>query len=152
MATKTNSGGYTLSEFIAEYQVENITIDKYFLKQVLKATGSSSSGKFIINEDSYLIKYLDELNQDLNTVTLSDQEKSKYRYNPKLLSFDIYGTTELWFFIMWANELYTTTEFNLDTGRIKLYKGTVVQKLERILDLEDEFRRENDADIQKQLA
>jgi len=147
MATKTNTGGSTLEEFIAEYRVENLTIDKYFLQQVIDATGSSSSGKIVINEDSFLSKYMDEFEDAKSVVTLSDEEKSKYRYNPKLMSFDVYGTTELWFLILWANELYSSTEFTLETNRLIMYNSTILEKLERIIDLNYEIKKENADDV-----
>ena len=147
MATKTNTGGSTLEEFIAEYRVENLTIDKYFLQQVIDATGSSSSGKIVLNEDSFRSKYLDEFEDAKSFVTLSDEEKSKYRYNPKLMSFDVYGTTELWFLILWANELYSSTEFTLETNRLTMYNSTILEKLERIIDLNHEIKKENANDV-----
>ena len=147
MATKTNTGGSTLEEFIAEYRVENLTIDKYFLQQVIDATGSSSSGKIVLNEDSFRSKYLDEFEDAKSVVTLSDEEKSKYRYNPKLMSFDVYGTTELWFLILWANELYSSTEFTLETNRLTMYNSTILEKLERIIDLNHEIKKENANDV-----
>ena len=73
----------------------------------------------------------------------------KYKYNPKLLSFDIYGTTELWFLILEANELHSATQFNNQV--IYLFRTDVVEKMTRILNLEVDTKNYNEEEISKAL-
>ena len=81
-------------------------------------------------------------------ITLSNEEYSKYRYNPKVLSYDIYGTTELWFLILEANELHSINEFNSRT--IYLFKTDIVEKMTRILNLELDSKNYNEEEISKE--
>ena len=52
---------------------------------------------------SIINKYRDFLSDITYEVTLTDVEYMKYRYAPKTLSQDLYGTTEYWFIIMELN-------------------------------------------------
>ena len=49
---------------------------------------------------------------------LSEPEKEKYRYSPKKLSYDLYGTTELWADLLKLNGCVSITEFEPDFIRV----------------------------------
>lgn len=65
--------------------------------------------------------YIDELNELLVDVVMSESEFLKYRYRPKLLAFDIYGNAELDFLILAMNGICNMKEF--DSKNIKLIKN-----------------------------
>ena len=65
--------------------------------------------------------YIDELNELLVDVVMSESEFLKYRYRPKLLAFDIYGNAELDFLILAMNGMCNMKEF--DSKNIKLIKN-----------------------------
>lgn len=44
--------------------------------------------------------------------TLSDKEYQKYRYNPKRLSYDIYGSTEYYYIILFLNDICNIKDFD----------------------------------------
>ena len=71
------------------------------------------------------------------------------RYNPKLLSYDVYGTTELWFFILMANEIYTITEFDL--RKVKMFDAAIISKLNRMLELDKEFLEINSMEVMNEI-
>lgn len=56
--------------------------------------------------------FLYELKKDCLTVTLSDEEWVKYRYRPKILANDVYGTTEVYFLILLLNDMCDIKEFD----------------------------------------
>lgn len=142
---KSNRGSiWTLDDFVQEYQAEDIRIDAFYLKQVLW-DNSSMKNKVVINEDSIIDKYMNELESTKKVIELSTPEYYKYRYNPKLLSYDIYGTTELWFLILIANELYTISEFDLK--KIIVFDPTIITKLNHMLDLDSEFLDTNAMEV-----
>lgn len=146
MATSTQSGVSTLTEFIEEFNVESIKVNSFFLKEVFDRYNGE---KAVMSGDSIITKYLDELRGDTHTVALSDEEFAKYQYNPKLMSFDVYGTTELWFLILLANELYSATQFNMQT--LRMYKPNALSKIERIIELDKEIMDLNDDETRKEL-
>ena len=90
-----------------------------------------------------------ELKEIKIKVTLDENEYSKYRFNPKLLSYDIYGTTELWFLILEANELHSISQFDIKT--IYLFSTDIVEKMTRILNLEKAAKNYNEEEISSAL-
>lgn len=68
------------------------------------------------NTYNVLSDYLDELRSDYCLkITLSDDQLMKYKYNPKLLCFDIYGNQELAFIILLINDMCDVKEFTKKT-------------------------------------
>lgn len=66
---------------------------------------------------SYVVKnvlndYLPELKGMAKKILLSDKEYEKYKYKPKLLSYDIYGTTEYYIYILMVNDMCNIYEFD----------------------------------------
>ena len=131
----------TMSDYISQYNSEEITFPEFFLKQVFDVNNK----KMIVNFNSLVIKYMPELESLKTKITLTNEEHAKYKYNPKLLSYDLYGTTELWFLILEANELRSITEFNSKT--IYLFKTDILEKMSRILNLEQIPKDYNEEEI-----
>lgn len=121
----------TIKDYITQYNNEDITFSEFFLKQVFV---TDAGKKLLMNFENLIIKYMPELKEMKVKVSLSNEEYSRYKFNPKLLSFDIYGTTELWFLILEANELHTISQFDFKT--IYLFRADIVEKAARILNLE----------------
>lgn len=81
--------------------------------------------------------YLDNLEEDVFKVTLTDQEYAKYKYKPRLLSNYLYGSTEFFFVILALNGIATEKEFTSQT--IKLLSADKMKELiEKIYTLEQE--------------
>lgn len=148
MTTGNASGAWTLENFIREYGSEDIRIDAFYLKQIF-FDALKMNHKVVLNDQSIIDKYIEELNENKQIVEFNTEEYYKYRYNPKLLSYDVYGTTELWFFILMANELFSISEFNL--RRVIMYDAAIISKLSRILDMDSEFLEINSMNIKKSL-
>ena len=134
---------YTLSDFIREYSVEDLRVDAFHLKEVFFQNGMKH--KIVVNGDNIADKYSAELEENKKIVEFTTKEYYKYRYNPKLLSYDVYGTTELWFFILMANEIYTITEFDL--RKVKMFDAAIISKLNRMLELDKEFLDINSMEV-----
>ena len=128
----------TIKDYITQYNNEDITFSEFFLKQVFI---TDAGKKLLMNFENLIIKYMPELKEMKVKVTLSNEEYSRYRFNPKLLSFDIYGTTELWFLILEANELHTISQF--DSKTIYLFRADIIEKAARILNLEVDNKNYN---------
>lgn len=148
MATTTQSNAITtVEDFIQEYDVETIRMDTVFLRQVFWEKGMGH--KLVVAESALIDKYLEEIEQHKTAITLSTTEYYKYRYNPKLMAYDVYGTTELWFLLMAANELYSVIDFDLRV--VKAYRTDILQKIDRMLSLEHEFKVINDDEVRAEL-
>ena len=138
---------YTLSNFIREYGVEELRVDAFHLKEVFFQDGMNH--KIVVNGDNIADKYAIELEENKKTVEFTTKEYYKYRFNPKVLSYDLYGTTELWFFILMANEIYTISEF--DFKELKLFDASIISKLNRMLELDKEFLEINSMEVMKEI-
>lgn len=71
----------------------------------------------IIDEIEYPIanvldNYISDLKKQTVTVVFSEAEYLKYKYKPRLLSYNVYGNTELYFVILALNNICTAKEFN----------------------------------------
>ena len=119
MATKTAQEPSTLEEFISAFNTESVRVSSFMLKDVASSDGTR---QIIIAGNSIVTKYLPELLEDAETITLTNEEFYKYKYNPKRLSYDVYGTTELWSMILDLNELYSATQFNLSSLLFYFYR------------------------------
>lgn len=138
---------WTLDDFISEYAAEELRIDAFFLKQVFWEQAYMKH-KIVVNESSIVDKYMNELESTKRIVELTTKEYYKYRYNPKLLSYEIYGTTELWFFILMANELYSSTEFDL--RKVILFDATIITKVNRMLEMDNDFLEINSMEVKSE--
>ncbi len=135
----------TVKEYIDAYTNEELVSSAFYLKQVF----STSKTKMLVNFNNLTVKYLPELRQIKIKISLSNEEYAKYKYNPKVLSYDVYGTTELWFLILEANELHSVSEFNFRT--IYLFRTDIVEKMTRILNLELDSKNYNEEEISTEL-
>lgn len=86
--------------------------------------------------------YIDELSSVCVNVQLSDKELMKYSYNPGLLAYDVYGSTELEFIILKLNGVIDPKDFNFPT--IKLVEVSVLEDiLSTIYSAENKFIKYN---------
>ena len=60
---------------------------------------------------SFTNKYKDFLNTIIVDVSLTDEERAKYRYKPKMVSYDSYNTTEFWNDLLIINNFFSLSEF-----------------------------------------
>jgi hypothetical protein len=70
-----------------------------------------SSRNIEIPFSSLTNKYRDFLNKIVKTIELDDKLIARYRYRPKMVSYDLYETTELWNDILILNHCFSTYEF-----------------------------------------
>jgi hypothetical protein len=124
---------YTIKEFITNYGVDDFTYDTLFYKDVF----NTSKGNILINGNSILDRYANELPNYKTRLTFDESDYRKYSYNPKILSYDIYGTTELWFLILHANELTSSSQFDMEKPYV--YNGGVVSMIVSALDMEKTY-------------
>jgi len=70
--------------------------------------------------DNIIYTYIDELKKYIVPVKLTDMELVRYKYKPKLLAFDVYGSTDLYFVIMALNGIIDVRDFTMNT--INMFK------------------------------
>ena len=132
---------------IIEYGLEEkMTVRELSLKEIV----TNSSGEiFVVNLFNLFEKYYELLLDNTIIVTLSEEEYRKYRFNPRLLSQDLYGTRELHFMLLRLNYVYSVTEF--DFTEIRVFKSNITSLLNEIMVLESENYIDNEVSIIKRV-
>lgn len=85
---------------------------------------------------SIIKEYLPFLQNTVLTLELTPPEVSLYRFKPKKLSYDLYGTTELWGALLELNQMYSIIEFDREKYKVFDPRGFKTA-LNEIMILED---------------
>lgn len=116
----------------------------------LKETVTNSAGElFVVNLFNLFEKYYELLLDNTVIAALSEEEYKKYRFNPRLLSQDLYGTRELHFMLLRLNYVYSVTEF--DFTEVRVFKSNITSLLNEIMVLESENYIDNEVSIIKRV-
>ena len=86
---------------------------------------------------SIFAKYIDYFRSIRIKSSFSEREIMKYRYKPKMLSNDLYDTTELWSVLLEINGFSSIIDFNLEKPIYVLHPGRMLDILNEILILEE---------------
>ena len=73
--------------------------------------------------------YIDDLREQCLKIVLTAKQVDEYRYNPKKLSFKLYGTTTLYHIILKLNNLANAHEFTLRDGSILLFSASAMKEI-----------------------
>ena len=119
MSTRTNAT-FTLDQFADSKSSNDIS---YYSMSLLEKDPKTNIEYDVFNVVS---DYMNELKDMSSTVVLSDKEYYTYRFKPKLLAKYLYGNTELYFIILWLNDMWSVKDFDL--REIKLIKNTELAK------------------------
>ncbi len=136
----------TIQIFINSYSIDTMTFKKMYMQEVMEF---NSGRKIIVNSESLIDRYVNELADYKMKLSMTDEEKRKYRFNPKSLSFDLYGTTELWNLLLHANEMFSVAEFETMDDDVYVYSGSVLQFINKVIDLEKNYVDYNESLNQK---
>ena len=109
---------YTLEQFISMKNTDDMTYNNFSIY------GKIDGQKIL--ESNIIDEYLNELTKMCQIVQLSTDEYKKYKYAPDLMAYDIYGSTQLDFIILAANDIIDPKDFNLK--RLKLPKTSALRE------------------------
>jgi len=109
---------FTIEQLINEGVSDMVTYTNFSLLSPL--------GDIIIPSENIIFDYMPEIKKMAVNVKLSDAEYHKYKYKPKLLAYDVYGTTESYFIIMALNNIIDVRDFNFK--KIKMLKSDVMNQ------------------------
>lgn len=115
MSTKTNKT-FTLDQFADSKSSNTVS---YYSMSLLEKDPQNNIEYDVFNVVS---DYMNELKAMAKEVTLSEAEYYTYRFKPKLLAHYLYGNGELYFIILWLNDMWSVKDFNLRT--LKLIKNS----------------------------
>lgn len=84
-------------------------------------------GDSIVPAQTLVCRYYDSLKSYIVDKTLTKSELEKYKYNPRFLSYDLYGTPELWADILYINNMVSVASFNKST--IKVFSTNIIDAI-----------------------
>lgn len=106
---------------------------------------NSSGEMFVINMYNLYEKYYELLLEHTTTVTLSDEEYKKYRFQPKRLARDLYGNQDIYYLLLRVNHIYSV--INFDFTEMKVFNSNIVKLLNEIIVLESEDYIDNEMTV-----
>lgn len=135
---------YTVEDFIElGKDIDDIT---YKNLAILSKASPDVQDPIYYAEHNVIYDYEEEFKKLSHSVEMTDSEYSKYRFKPKLLAYDLYGATELFFAILFTNGMCNIKDF--DRKNIKLIKKSdMVELLEAIYNAERNYIYANRAAI-----
>ena len=116
---------YTVEDFIE--LGKDIDDIQYYKFTILSKASSDATNPIMYAEHNVIYDYEEEFKNLSEIVEMSDSEYNKYKYKPKLLAYDLYGSTELFFVILFINGMYSIKDF--DKRVIKLIKKDAMSAL-----------------------
>ena len=136
---------YTVEDFIE--LGKNIDDIQYSKFAILSKASSDVENPLIYAEHNVIYDYEDELKRLCQNVEMTDSELNKYKFKPKLLSYDLYGSTELYFVILFINNIYNIKDFNRKNIKL-IKKADMISILESIYNAEENYISSNRSNIE----
>ena len=119
-----------------------ITANTLHYKNVIS---NSNNELFVFSIRSIFDKYYELMKEKSVIIELTDEEYRTYMYKPKLLSLDLYGTTELDFLLLRLNNMVSCIYFNKQT--LKELDKNIVSLLNEIMVHEHDNYIDNEVTI-----
>lgn len=136
----------TIQSVIEEGLELKLTIKDLAFKEIIE---NSSGEKFVVNMFNLYEKYYELLLEHATIVVLTDEEYRKYRYNPRLLSKDLYGTPELHYMLLRLNYVYSI--LNFDFREVRVFRTNINTLLNEIMVMESEDYIDNEMSVLKKI-
>ena len=84
-------------------------------------------GDVVVPYQSIVCRYYDSLKSYITEKTFTKKEFDRYKFNPRFLSYDLYGTPELWAELLYINNMVSMAEFKKTT--IKVFTPSIIDAL-----------------------
>ena len=136
----------TIQDIISTGKELKICNRELSLKSVMT---NSANEKYVVNITNIFEKYYEILLDNTVIVVLTDEEYLKYRFKPKVLSYDLYGTKELHYMLLRLNYVYSV--INFDFKELRVFNTNILNLLNEIMILENENYIENDLDVIREI-
>lgn len=128
---------YTLDDFIRAGLSDDMTYRNFSILEIVDG---------VEHLDHNLIEdYQDELQLLCQDVELDIEQYKKYKYAPDLLAYDLYGSVQLDFVILFANGIIDPKDFDLKVIKLP-YASVMKEFLNKVYNSEIGYIEQNRAD------
>lgn len=101
---------YTVDQFISTKFSDELTFRNFSILEVIDNVE--------LLDHNLIEDYLPELQSICIDAPLDNEQYNRYKYAPDLLAYDLYGSTQLDFIILYANNIIDPKEFNFRTVKL----------------------------------
>ena len=122
--------GITIQQQVAQGNALAISNANINYHKVLAADGD----KVVIKFESLLTQYRYFLKKHIVILTLTDEQYLNYRFKPKSLSYDLYGTIEMASMLLSINNVVSVSEF--DFKKVKVFDSGIKDFINEVLNKE----------------
>lgn len=151
MAEENCTGESSINDYIEDYRELDISFERMHLKEAVTFSEDTSGvTDGVILGETFIDKYKSDLTNLVETKTFTRDEVFKYKCNPWVLSYDLYGTVEYWQMLLDLNDMYSATEFTRTT--VKIYDDTLPDVIDAILMAEETFINYNEEEVNDALG
>lgn len=134
----------TMSAAIEAGQYDDYNPSKLSYMKFVKT--NEGSNDLIVPFESFFDKYYDTIKSEfVEEMELTEEDMSIYKYNPKRLSYDSFGTVELWTAILRINDMASVMEFN--SPKILMFTSDFKEIVDEMINLEQNEKEENEDEI-----
>lgn len=127
---------YTVEDFIE--LGKDIDDIQYSKLAIFSKPSDDVENPLLYPEHNVIYDYQEEFKKLSLDVEMTEEEFNKYRFKPKLLAYDLYGSTELYFALLWTNGMCNIKDFN--RKKVKLIKkADMIELLEAIYNAEKDY-------------
>ena len=134
----------TIEQFLYNERNKDFKMENAFFKQIINETTITPQ---LILDSCILNRYDSIIRNFIVKLPITDKFRFKYQYNPKKLAFQEYENTDYWFLILYANELFSISQFSLDKNYIFMYQRGIQSVINEILNIEKYYIQKNSAHI-----
>ncbi len=122
MAKKSNPAKtYTLDDFILEGKSDQLTYKNFAITQQIGNISFVDTGIL-----DYYLKELKSTSIEIPIENVTNDQIVKYRYQPDLLAYDIYGSTQLDFVVLLCNGIIDPKEFDFKVKSLLLPRASTL--------------------------
>ena len=122
MASKSNPAKtYTLDDFILEGKTDQLTYSNFAITRKTSYATFVDTGLL-----DYYLKELKAVSIEIPIENITQDQIVKYRYQPDLLAYDIYGSVQLDFIVLLCNGIIDPKEFDFKVKSLLLPKASVL--------------------------
>jgi len=133
MASKSNPAKtYTLDDFILEGASDQLTYKNFAITQQIGNISFVDTGLL-----DYYLRELKSTSVEIPIENITHDQMVKYKYQPDLLAYDIYGSTQLDFVVLLCNGIIDPKEFDFKVKSLLLPKASTLKEF-----LSEVFRSE----------
>ena len=135
------SEAYTIDEEISAGKSVEISHGNMQFKTRFTDLDMTPDRHVVVSHQSLIAKYHHILNDYIQEIELDEEMQRRYYQRPKLLSTDLYGTPELWSWIMYINNCKSLVNFT--KTKVKVFTRNIDEAIDEILTISNQDLEDN---------